>query len=831
MLRDTSLPLFTLSKALKPNALAAAIGVIAATTGVQALAQESSGRLEEIIVTSQKRAESLQDVPISVATVSGEKLAEAGVANLEDLTAYLPNIHFTESGFSTQVRVRGIGSDNSQGFEQSVGMYVDGIYYGRAQLFRAPMMDMERAELLRGPQGTLFGKNSIAGALNLTTAKPTDEFEGEVTVSYEMENEQDEITGYISGPITENLRARLAVRGYEEKGYYKNTFKNVDEAQSEENTARLTLDWTPTDNLSFLFKAEQNEFETYGRAIEITQDVALNPGAANYSSFLSLLSQPGFDDELNFERQTNSPESSDNEITNLTLTTNYEFENLTMTLVTGSLKFNYSEICDCDFTAADIIELNLAEDYEQFSQEIRFASPVGETVEWIAGVYYQDYEQDFTDALPLTNSNLLPSLSPALAPLADTGARRVFNQTSDTWAVFGRVTWNVTDSLHLSVGARYTEETKEATKEMQLYVPSTNELVGVSNVPGSQESIIGYLFLEQFRFESDSATINYGGTGNFGEPLVFSGHNVSGERDEQKVTPLINVEYDINGDMMAYASFTQGFKAGGFDPRSNSVGNFAMPASVAEANNIVERNPMRFFEFEEEEATAMEIGMKSTLLDGKMELNVALYRTDYDNLQISQFDGAVGFNVGNAAETRVQGIELDGRYLLTDGLTASYGFSWLDHEYLDFENGNCYAGQNPDTDYDEDGVLETCDYTGKRGVYTPEYTLNLSFDYYKPITDTVSFVGFIDFQNVDSQNVHVNLDPKGEIDAYTTVNARVGLEGTNWAVAVLGKNLTDEKIVSYSANAPLSDTNFQTNTYYSFVRRPMTVALEGTYRF
>lgn len=849
MLRVTSSPRSVIQSTLKPNKLATAVSVlaIAAAAGSNVYAQEeSSGRLEEIIVTSQKRVESLQDVPISVATVSGDKLNDAGIENLEDLTAYLPNIHFTESGFSTQVRVRGIGSDNSQGFEQSVGMYVDGIYYGRAQLFRAPMMDMERAELLRGPQGTLFGKNSIAGALNLTTAKPTEEFEGKVTVSYEMENEQDEINAYVSGPITDTLRARLAVRSYEDDGYYENTYKNVNEPHSEENTVRLTLDWTPTDNLSFLFKAEQNEFETQGRAIEITQDIPLGPeefnyrpGNATYANYLSLFSQPVFDSELDYKRQTDVPESSDNEITNLTLTTNYEFEDLTLTLVTGSLKFDYTEICDCDFTPADILRLDLAEDYEQFSQEIRLTSPVGEKVEWIAGMFYQDWEQNFSDELPLSNSNLLPTLPPvdapdfgegavlSFAPLADTGAGRRFEQSSDTWAMFGRVTWNVSDAWHLTFGARYTEETKKASKEIYIYEPSTGNAL--------TDPALGALYLYAFKVESTTATSLYVPDSNgILQPVVVggnqapfynSGHDVEGERDESAFTPLVNVEYDISGDMMAYASFTSGFKAGGFDPRSNSVGNFSSPTPSEE------RNPLRFFEFEEEEATAAEIGLKTTLADGRGELNVALYRTDYENLQISQFDGAVGFNVGNAKETRVQGIELDGRWLLMDGLTASYGFSWLDFEYLDFKNGNCYAGQAPNTDSDGDGTPETCDYTGKRGVYTPEYTVNLSFDYFTPITDTVNFVGFIDVQQVDGHNVHVNLDPKGEIDAYTMVNARLGIESENWSVAILGKNLLDEKVISYSANAPLSDSTFGTNTYYSFVRRPMTVALEGTLKF
>ncbi len=784
-----------------PKLLSLAIGVICANTALPALAQDNSDmRLEEVIVTSQKIAENIQDVPISVATVTGEKLADAGIDNLEDLTAYLPNIHFTESGFSTQVRVRGIGSDNSQGFEQSVGMYIDGIYHGRAQLFRTPMMDMARAELLRGPQSTLFGKNSVAGALNLTTATPTEEFEAKLTASHEFEHSQEEVNGVISGPLSDNLRARLAFRTYEEDGYFYNSFKQVDEPNSEEKAVRLSLDWTPTDSLSFLLKAEKNEFETKGRAIEITQDVSL-PGddrEATFADFLPLLSSPTIDPELDYNRQTDLLEFSDNEITNLTLTTNYDFNDYTLTFVTGHLAFDYTELCDCDFTAAELLELDLAEDYEQFSQEIRITSPLGETIEWVGGIFYQDYEQTFEDRLSIPTSNRLPSalqLNPALGSAAllfsDTGAARDFEQESETIAIFGRIKWNISDQLNLILGARYTQEEKKASKRIFLYTPSSGQEI-TSPTFGP---VIGGLYAAAFLLESESST----------------GHNVSGSRDESPFDPLAIIEYNFNDDVMAYGSFTTGSKAGGYDPRSNNVASF---------------------EFEDESSLAMEFGVKTTLADGRGELNAALYRTDYDDLQISQFDGAVGFNVGNAKETRVQGVEIDGRWLLGEGLTAGYGLSLLDFEYLDFENGNCYTGQTPDgIDIDGDDVVDTCDYTGKSGVYTPDYTINLSLDYLTAITDDINFVGFIDIQQVDGHNVHVNLDPTGEIDAYTILNMRLGVEGENWAVGLLGKNLLDEEVISYSANAPLSDTIARTNTHYSFVRRPMTFALEGTVKF
>jgi len=806
--------------------LAIAISIALAQISTSSLAQIDPprlGALEEIIVTAQKRVENLQEVPLSVATITGEKLESAGIDNLSDLTAHMPSIHFTETGLSTQVRVRGIGSDNSQGFEQSVGMYVDGIYYGRAQLFRAPMMDMERAELLRGPQSTLFGKNSIAGALNLTTARPTSETQARVSLSQEIEFNTTEVNGMVSGALSDNVQARMAVRRLTDDGYMQNTYLNTENPQRDETSLRLSLAWQPTDNLDLYFKAEQNEFETIGRAVEITRDESL-VGGPTYNEYLQILSQPGFDDELNFRRQTDLEEVSENTINNFTFKADYSMGDNTLTWVSGWLDFDYDELCECDFVAAEILNVNLQEDYKQFSQEIRIASPIGETFEWLAGAFYQNYEQDFRDQIDISDTNLLLNFFPAMS---NTGLRRNFEQNSSAWALFGRVTWNASEAWHITLGARYTEESKDADKMLNIIDLETNDYL---NDPVAAISYMGGFLAEneQARYFPDASA-----PPSEWRPIEYSGHNVSGDRNESAFTPLLNIEYDISGDMMAYAAFTTGFKAGGFDPRSNSVGLFDyrvtdpgnpdIPAPPAE-----ESNPLLHFEFEEETATAMELGIKNTLADGRAELNVALYRTEYEDLQISQFDGGVGFNVGNAKKTVVQGVEIDGRWLIMERLTAAYGISYLDFEYKDFKNGNCYAGQTPNgIDIDGDGSIDTCDYTGMRGVSTPEYTLNLSLDYYHPITSQMNFIGIWDWQYVDGHQVHVNLDPTGAIEGYNMMGLRLGIEGENWSLAVLGKNLLDESVVSYSGNAPLSDSQFGTNTHYSFVRRPRTIALEA----
>lgn len=803
-----------ISNSTKKKPLCTAISLMCALGTVSAYAQQKI--LEEVIVTSQKRVQTLQEVPISVAAVTGDKIERMGVENLEDLTVYVPNIHFTETGLSTQMRIRGIGSDNSQGFEQSVGIYKDGIYHSRAQLFRAPVYDVERVEVMRGPQGTLFGKNSIAGAVDIITAKPTDEFEGRITGSYETEFETKELNGYISGPINDTVRGRLAIRYYDDPGFMVNTLKNRDEPDTEEKSIRGSIAWDASENLDILLVAERNEFDVLGRAIEITQDIpSVSPSPLfNGRTYQEILRDvlpnapvtPGafdgttFDNVQDYRRQSNSPEFSDNEIDSLTLRANYQLGDYLITSLTGGLRFKYNENCDCDFTPVDFFHLDMSEDYEQFSQEIRIVSPDDTAFSWIAGVFYQTYDQSFNDDFNIPNNGSLSWLTQFVAIPAFQarfpslglqysgnfpGSRvsRRFNQSSDTWAIFAEGTWHATNRLALTFGARFTEEDKDADKTL-------NIVEIASGNPINNDADLANIFTYIFRTDTEQGT----------------GHNVAASRSESAFTPSLTITFNVNDDVMTYAKVSKGFKAGGFDPRTNKASRF---------------------EFEEEEVTAVELGGKMRFMDGRSELNVALFHMDYEDLQVSQFDGAVGFNIGNANSTIVQGIEIDGRLRVTDYLTASYGAAVLDFEYEDFTNGNCYFGQTPDSIVGTDSF---CDYTGLRGVYTPEVTFNIGLQYIRPI-GSIEFVGGIDAQWVDDQQVHVNLDPHGEIDAYTMLDARIGIEGDNWGLALLGKNLLNEEIISYSANMPLSEQLFSTNTYYSFLRRPRTLALEATFKF
>ena len=783
---------------MKNKAIKSIFTLSACALAINAATAQEQVTLEVIQVTAQKRSENAQETPISMNVLSADDLKEKSIEKIDDLQYSVPNLHMTETGISTQMFIRGIGTGNNQGFEQSVGQYIDGVHYGRQQLLRMPFLDLERIEVLKGPQSIMFGKNSVAGALNLSSAKPTQDTEIHLGLQYQPTIGATEFTGMVSGALTDTLSARLAVRDYSEDGYVENTFKDRDETIREESAVRLSLMWEPSDTMNFLFKVEQDEFDGTGRQIEVIKDEPSLAGSpipgATFSQILGALGHPNAisESELNYQRQADAEESNNNSLTNSTLTANFKLGDYTLTSVSGFVSYDFVETCDCDYTAAPIFSVFIDEEYEQFSQEIRLVSPLGEKFDWLGGLFYQTSELGFDDNIKIPTNSVLGLLSGgALSPLTGHGAGRNYQLDTDMFSAFFQGRYHFTEALTLTLGARFTSEEKTSSRIMNITDLGTGNITTNPMAPALFDAVFG--------IQSEQS------------PLSPQGHNLKGERKENSFTPLINISYKIDQNIMAYASATTGFKAGGFDARANNVNSW---------------------EFEEEEATAYEMGIKSLLLDDTLEINLSFYRTEYDNLQVSQFDGVLGFNVGNAKETVVQGVEVDGRWIILDGLSMQYGVAYLDHEYKDFTNGNCHSRQVPDGDIGADGN-QLCDYTGKSGQYTPKFTASIGFDYF---TD-ISFLGFEYFRTTlglyhsAKQNVDVNLNPLYEVDSYDKVDMRIALESENWNIALFGKNMTNEEVLTYVGNNPLSGSTFGTDTFYGFVDRPAVYGIQLDYNF
>lgn len=777
---------------------------------------EAEVTLEEVVVTAQKREESLQDVPLSVEAISGAKLADAGIVRLDDLKAYVPNLQMTETGIANNIYIRGIGSGLNQGFEQSVSTYADGVYRGRGHQSRMPFLDLSRVEVLRGPQPILFGKNAVAGAVNLVSALPGDQFEGSVRVSRDLENGETTGSAVLSGPLSDSFGARGALHYRKSDGYIENLTLGRDEPQRDEVAGRLTFAFHPSETFNATLKIEGGSFDVVGRQVEIfgeTPITAAGPFTGlTYSQIvggapLPLLGYPtGLPqgtDATSLNNVVDYRRSSNGDSSNLTtreaaLTLNWTFgSGMTLTSVSGYSHYKLDELCDCDFVGATVFNAGITEDYDQISEELRLASPVDQRLSWIGGLFYQDYDLDETDYLYVPPTSLVvpvlarsfaantalggtPTSRAALANFfANAANPRVFTQNSKLLSAFAQATWRVTDSFRFSAGGRYSKEDKDGSR-----VTTLNSGLGGPALPGAVLPL-------------------------FAQVLGIVPHSVSGSRSESNFSPLVNLQYDFDAQTLGYLSWSRGFKSGGFDARSNK------PPSAGGT-----------FEFGDERATTYELGLKTAT--DTAQVNVALFFTDYQDLQTSAFDGAIGFNVGNGS-AEVKGMEIEGRWQATSRLRLSGSAAVLDFQWTRYF-GQCYYGLTAIATGPNAG---NCDYSGYGNQLAPRFTGAFSVDYSWPVGDSLQMRSTIDVLHSADYLTSLTLDPATTQGDITRLNARLALGGTDrhWEVALVGRNLTDRTVVSYSGDTPLSNRLFGSRSYYGFVDPPRSLAIEATLRF
>lgn len=787
------------------------------------VAQNDSPALEEMLVTAQKRVQSLRDVPISVDALSSKKLEDAGITSVERVADYIPSFNMTQTGIGTNIAIRGISSGVNPGFEQSAALFVDGIHFGRAQLSRAPFLDLERVEVLRGPQSILFGKNSTAGAVSIITAKPGDEHEAKLTLLYEPEHGEQDTRLMLSGPISDTLSGRLAILYSSLDGFMENTTLQRDEAGEKNRVLRATLHWQPNELWDITLKLEDGSFDSEGRNIEVVNPIEIPSPATGattpYANALQFLTQGNYllDTTHDWKRQSNG-DYSYNDTENVTLTIERDVGEHTLTSVTGYNAYSFDELCDCDFTGAPGFNILSHEDYSQVSQELRITSPEDERFSYIGGLFFQSSSMKFDDAFLVPTDSFIPtalnsSLGAANANLLrGASSNRQFNQDTDLAAIFAQGTWHLSDNFRAILGARYTDESKEASRT-QYHVANTGTVL-----PQGEYSDIYNILWSQFAIDP---------------------HTVKGKRSESGFTPQVTLQLDLNDTDMLYASYTTGFKSGGFDVRANAAPNELgglyqgqdVPVSALYPSGKAP-NIEGTWEFEEEKVKSIELGGKFVFRGGSAELNMALFRSEFENMQTSQFDGNLSFNVTNAGQAVVQGLELDGRWALTDNLLLRGGAAYVDFKYTDFPNSQCYFGQVDNIAPVGDGI---CDATGQRREFTPEYQGNIGVDYTISFSNGFKLVNTLDLIYSDEYLTTPALDPRFKQSAYTKVNARIALSdsGERWELALIGKNLTDESIIPYANGLPVASTvtNGSGSGYYAFYERPASVAVQGTIRF
>lgn len=645
--------------------------------------------LDTITVTAQKRPEDLAKVPVSVNVISTEKIEDLGMRKLEDLSLSIPNLKISEGSSINMIFIRGIGSGRNLGYEQSVGMFVDGVYAGRGRQFSAPFLDVERVEVLKGPQGILFGKNTTAGTISIVNAKLGDEVEVKASTLYAPDHGEQFFEGVLSGPLFADLSARLAVRLSSLDGYLDNSVLNTKEPKTDEQAYRLTLDWSPLDALQITLKHEYSRLNVNGKTTQVIEAGSFGPVFSSLDS--------GFDDNFNQTRSSAgvgdnfAPEHADTAAHNTVLTVNYDIAGYALTAITGFSNYQYEDLHDFDFSALSVLATQRDEKFHQISQEFRLSSPLALTSSWIpwetdaldyiVGFYY--HYQDFDNANSVNNDmQVLTDLGVRLPGFAGSVVNNVHQSTSNR-AVFGQATWHLHENLRLSAGLRYTEEEKTISKN---------------------------LIVADLGSETANPVL---------EPMfaLFDTrpHHFDTARSEAHLTPMVNLQWDVTDQDLLYFNFSTAVKGGGFDHQA---------ASSILAN----------FEFNDERATGFEIGAKTHWFDEAVALDIALFRTEIEDLQVTTFDGFANFVVNNAAASTTQGVELNSRWKAAEGLTFSVSAAYLDAQYDSFNNAACTIAQT--VAFRASGATGRCfqDLSGKRPRYAPEWTANFNVHRCQPRT-------------------------------------------------------------------------------------------------
>ena len=745
----------------------AGVGALAALIGAESTLGQA---LDEVVVTATRRAESIQDVPVSVSTVSADQIENLGIGDMEDLSLFVPNFEINSASILPNLYMRGLGGGATHSIEQSVGRFVDGAYIGRAAINLHGFMDLESVEVLRGPQGTLFGKNTVGGALIINTADPTSSFESGFTISasdYSTTGGSTELQAFVSGPLSDNVAARVAVKYEDTDGFYINRLEGPGGPNREDTGLRVKLAWTPSDATTVDFKFEYNEFDSVG------PDTAEIGAIGGPPLFVYQMHSPNFTPELDWivdvdctdiiadrdttgdgmaDTSTNAGSfcpNRDQDSSTLLLNIEHDFSAGTLTSITAYQEYDYKhDFLGLDMGLASGFRANRDETYENLSQEFRFTSNESDTFDYIVGAYFEDSEISRNQRSDVNLVTIFFDPNGAFIQ-----RNEPWTQETTTVAAFGQVRWHFNDDWTMILGGRYANEDKDFDFE---------------------------------RFYNDYGTDNpsgFMGGGPFGPPLT-----ASDSRSEDEFTGAVTLQWHANDASMFYGSFSQGHKTGGFSDRIDAPG--------------------ADFEFDAENTDAIELGIKSTLLDGSLGLNVALFSMDIQGLQLAtQLPGAIPtFSVSNAADSTSEGLEFDVTWAVSDAWTLGANGAFLDASYDSFPGSeNCPPGVTPDP------ATGTCDLAGFPLIFAPDSKFTVFADFFfEDAMGGWDIAGRADYTYSDEQYTDISYRDDVITDSYSITNASLRFISPNDRVTVslIGRNLGDE---AYSAWSIPSGPNILTS--------------------
>ncbi len=726
----------------------AALGQAQPTVAVESIAEPAT--IEEVVVTARRRSENAQDVPIPITAVSGDVLERSGQYRLEDLNQRLPSLNAQFANpRQTSIAVRGLGNNPANdGLESSVGVYLDDVYLGRPGMANQDLIDIDQVELLRGPQGTLFGKNTTAGVLNFSSRAPSFTPDARIEASF-GDYDYYQLRGTLNGPLfSDELAGRLSYAKTSRDGYVKDVFDGRRLNAVNRDGLRGQLLYKPSENFDARIIGDYNE-ENSACCVSVLNSLGPNGGAALQARLEAANAQQIYDPNyrtstLN-DRQYMSVRQGGG-----SAQLNWRKNGFQMTSISAYRSWWFLPTNDGDGNnASALINAGQKVDDEQWTQEFRIASSSGKAVDWVAGAYYfYQYQKNrsFFQYGPSAQAfyGLKPFFNDAFSQL------RSYPRTN-SYSLFGQATWHATDALAVTLGLRDTEEHKKS----HLYRDAPTGPAGIELALPAYDS----------------------------HDLKLSNNTVSA---------LASAAYEFTPQLLSYVSVARGAKAGGI--------NALVPAAGLTADSLY---------ISPEKATDYEIGVKSTFLQERVLANANLFWSDVTDYQATQLiqttPGVFVQTIGNIGKVRTRGIETELSTRPSEWLSFNINASYNDAVYRSYQNAPCSVESvfsDPPTCTPSGNSL-----SGQQVVGAPRWVVSPTASAQHALTSDLDGYGVVGYSWRSSFFGTSDNSPSGRVDAYGLMNLRAGVRGSwgtrsRWDASVWANNLTNKKYLVGGLSGP-----------------------------
>ena len=752
-----------------------ATGVVLATFGMANPAQaQNSGQtaddaIDEIVTTARRREESLQEVPLSISVMSGDDLERIGAADIIAVGQSSPNVTLEVSrGTNTTLTafIRGVGQqDPVAGFESGVGLYVDDVYFNRPHAAVLDLYEVDRIEVLRGPQGTLYGRNTIGGAIKYITRRLPDESQRKVRLSVGTDNQLDALFS-ASAPLSDSFRIGGTIAKFTRDGFGDNLTQSGWENYNKDILgARITLEWDATDNLLFRLSSDYTDDSSDPKAGHRLQVGAVSgaPILANVFDTRAGLSVP--------EQDVSAKGTS--LVTEWTVNDNWTVKNVLAIREDES----WSPI-DFDSLAVDDLDVPVLYTNEQFSEELQLLYS-SERLNGVAGVYY-------LDANAFNEFDVVLGQLGALIGLPGLNANTFGDVDTETWSVFADFTYDVSDTVGVSIGGRYTSDDRSSKVLRRTFIGGISPL--------------------------------FGGTG----AVLATTSDFNGSEKWTEFSPRVSVSWQPTDQQHLYFSYSEGFKGGSFDPRAQTS-----TAPDLDNNGTVTADEIfAFMMFEPETVKSYEIGLKSVTLDNRLMTSLAVFFADYTDVQIP---GSVGFDTdgdgindtfagvtSNAGKAELPGIEFEGLFRANDNWSLGWAIGYLDAEYKEFIDAF-------NVDVANQAVFQN----------TPKWTANGSATFETPLSmfgksGSIAAITSLSYRDKTSQFEFPNVLLDQESFTLWDLSLVWEDDDGHWRMGIHGKNLGDEEYKVAGYNFPALGLEGNVTAFYG---NPRTITATAEYRF